>query len=178
MRSNTVSSLSGEERMLWEHFQRERTKEISDIVEGLADSSATSAIVWDEFLRNKWVTLTDKVHDPVSCIRFLRAIDADGPDLRAVQRRRHAHKALLYVPEVAPKPTISAESEKVKKGTLYNFFFKMRYQEAKEQGQGFSVRDLTRDIARQWHEMSGEDRNRLRELKAAWERKHEEPGPK
>ena len=174
MRSVTLDSLSSEERELWEHFHQQRAQEIGDIVEGLADPKATDAIIWDEFLKHRWIAQTDRIRNIASCIRFMRVTADDGPDLRATARR-HGHKSVLPVfhgPGI--QKNASQEYDRIKKGTLYNFFFKIRYQDAKDRQSNASVRELTRDIAREWRELSDEQRFEIQSMKEAWEKRYEE----
>jgi hypothetical protein len=159
-------ALSEDEKVLWERFRLNRCALIKSA--GLAGlDSVVDPYVWSELVRYKWAIDSEIPFPGQEGLTYALETRRFGPDLVSCRRNLKTSPWISDWPSEYPlaKPRMSNISQSPGdgrgKGSLYHFFVKKKHKEAKERGDQTAPAVLTKRFAKEWKELSPEDRAAL-----------------
>lgn len=176
MRAIGEGTLTQPELAAWKSFHTGRLKELQQTVSPEYEH-LLEAYIWDEFIKYKWAVKAGLKCSPSQVIEYAQRMKWDGPDVRSLVRREpiglHLDvKAGLSNPNKLG-PNYAGKYEKIQGGTLYNYFFKTRYDAQRSSGSTLDPKELTANIAEEWNKMTQEQRKALELEKRELERNHQ-----
>ncbi|KAK8882602.1 hypothetical protein M9Y10_045244 [Tritrichomonas musculus] len=163
-RANTQQNLNPVESSIWQLYSQQRSIEIQHLSPGTHENEIQMT-AWFEFLQMKWSL--DGATDDNSLSRFDDALRfySFGPDLRS-SNRQLLNLSKSYKIKKVKNHTIKSHLKGARDGhkpgkahnSSYTYYVHKRTNELKEKGIAICVKSTIPEIAREWTNMSDEER--------------------
>jgi hypothetical protein len=150
-----VDALSPEERQLWNNFRLCREAEINVLLQKDGSSSLLTSVLWFEFLKYRWAVKCKVPFPDCDPIIYAHRTRVFGPDLGAWRPLAPAVTALRR----RKKDKKKSKNPSVHRSlSTYQYFVSVRHAEFRKTPHPFSPSDLTKQVAKEWNEMTAEQR--------------------